>query len=367
LLVEQAEARLKQAQGAAAVAGAALHEADAALARVRADAALAVCEARLAQLIAECELAGATAQGERFRATAQDVAAALATRDAAGSALNQLRALRAPLVAKLDAAVAAADLAAKQPFWDSEKKLAAAALAEATAARDLALAEHDARVNTAAGELAVLEARLAAVRAQGEIREREASPAAVVAAAKARVTAEGERASAVKKRSEAAVKEAEAALRRAEHGVTEASSARVEAEVALRLAEVRLELTRIKAPFAGRVLRVFARAGELIGHEGVAELADVSQTGVEAEVNVADIARVRVGAKAEVTLAGRTESFRGVVESISWRVTAGALADENPSAFRDLRVVRVRIALDTAGTAALAPLTGAQAQVKILR
>ncbi|MDR3228662.1 MAG: HlyD family efflux transporter periplasmic adaptor subunit [Puniceicoccales bacterium] len=121
----------------------------------------------------------------------------------------------------------------------------------------------------------------------------------------------------------------------------------------------------MRAPFKGRVLRVFARTGEAVGPAGVAEIADLSQMTVEAEVNVADIARVRLGAKAVVSLPGRKESFAGKVAAIGLRVVAGALADDNPAAFKDQRVVPVVVELDAAASAALSGLSAAQAQVRI--
>jgi hypothetical protein len=55
--------------------------------------------------------------------------------------------------------------------------------------------------------------------------------------------------------------------------------------------------------------------------------------------------------------------FTGKVARVALRVVAGALADENPAAFKDLRVVPVEIALDSG--AALRHHTGAQVQARI--
>ncbi|MDR1816815.1 MAG: HlyD family efflux transporter periplasmic adaptor subunit [Puniceicoccales bacterium] len=362
LLLAQAEAEQKTAAAAVETARAALAETAAGAGRIRADAALLVLDARAALAEAEGGRDASKAPSARFRASAEEVAAAAAARDAARENLARLNALGATLKARLDAALAAPALAVEKAFWDADKKNAAAALAETRAANALALAEHEGRVAAAGGELAVLEARLAAVAALAKIHEREP---AEHAAAGVRAEIARERVTAAGLQARAAEKEADAAVERARRVLAEAELALEKARAAAQLAGARFELTRIKAPFAGTVLRVFAHPGEAVGPQGVLELADLSRMTVETEVAVADIGRVRAGDTARVRVPGVAGALTGKVVKIGGRVTASALADENPTALKDLRVVRVVVEISPADVPALRHHTGAQVLVRI--
>jgi len=363
LLAEQAHTRHRQALAAKETAVAALEEAKFAEARIRAEATLSLIAARLALLASESEATAITAASKRFRASATDIAVAESVRDARAATAKRLAADRATLKEKLDAAVAAASIAASQPFWNSQKQLAAAALAEAEATRKLALAEHDARLAAADDELRIAQAQTTAVRSQHTIHEREPAEQTL---AEQRVALARERVSAAEKQGNTTISEAKAALAKARHAVDEAA-ATVSATVAeARLATVRLELTRIRAPFEGTVLRIFATTGEA-ATSGIAEIADMNALGIEAEVAVADLPRVTIGAIAQISVPGITKSLSGKVRHIGLRAGTGTLADENPAAFRDLRIVPVFVELDTETRAKLFHLTGAQVTVRIER
>ena len=62
--------------------------------------------------------------------------------------------------------------------------------------------------------------------------------------------------------------------------------------------QTELERSFVRAPFAGRVIDVRRRPGEIVGMEGVLELARVDQMQAVAEVFEADVRRVRVGQRA---------------------------------------------------------------------
>ena len=69
--------------------------------------------------------------------------------------------------------------------------------------------------------------------------------------------------------------------------------------------EAELERTFVRAPFAGRVIDVLRRPGEIVGVDGILELARIDQMQAVAEVFEADVRRVAVGQRARV----RSQAF----------------------------------------------------------
>jgi HlyD family secretion protein len=125
------------------------------------------------------------------------------------------------------------------------------------------------------------------------------------------------------------------------------------------------DTARLVAPIAGRVLKLHARAGEKVGEDGVLELADLTALDIVAEVYETDLPRVRTGARAEVIVPGEQRRFTATVREIGWMVRRSAVVSADPVAAIDARVVEVRLALDAAGTEALARRSNMQVQVRI--
>ncbi|MDR2863010.1 MAG: HlyD family efflux transporter periplasmic adaptor subunit [Puniceicoccales bacterium] len=345
LLKEQAAAKIENAKAEklAIEAAGAQSDAEIALQMLNAQNTLAEAEATLITL---------KAQSARMRLSVEGVREIEAALTAHTTALERMRTDRPVFEKKLTAAVHSAQVQVNETSG-SRKIIAIAAREEAAAAKDAALHEYDARVATAGGEATVLKAKLAAARALNALPEREAAEA--IAANQHLVLARARL---------AALEDYRVRTRaryRADAAVAQAAVA--DANAALQLATARLAMTGIRAPAAGRVLRILARPGEAVGPGGVAEVADLSQMIVEAEVSVADLARVKSGAVAEVFLPGMDKGFSGKIVRIGLRVTAGALVDENPAVFKDFRIVPVEIELDN--PAALSGYTGAQVNVRI--
>ena len=120
----------------------------------------------------------------------------------------------------------------------------------------------------------------------------------------------------------------------------------------------------VKSPISGKVLEMHIKEGEAVSMEGVCEIANISKLFVEAEIYVADVAKVKVGAKATITsdaLKGKT--FDGTVVSISSSVKNNKVFSSDPSEFSNLKVVRAKIKLDNCE--ALKNLIGSQVNVRI--
>lgn len=135
------------------------------------------------------------------------------------------------------------------------------------------------------------------------------------------------------------------------------------AKGARKVARENVELNLIRAPVSGRVLDIYAFAGEAVPERGLLELGSGRDMLVEAEVYVSDIGRVRVGAPAVVTGDAFRESLKGRVVEIVSMVTRSTIMPIDPLAFSDLRVVKVWIALED--SQAVAQLGNHQVSVAI--
>jgi HlyD family secretion protein len=112
------------------------------------------------------------------------------------------------------------------------------------------------------------------------------------------------------------------------------------------------ETSTVEAPIDGRVVEIHAWRGEMVGPEGLLELAPAEPMYAVAEVAESDIARVRVGQRATVTADALKAPLQGVVERISTKVLQNQIMPVDPANFSDSRVVEVWIRLDDGGAAA---------------
>jgi HlyD family secretion protein len=151
--------------------------------------------------------------------------------------------------------------------------------------------------------------------------------------------------------------------RKAATSVAESRIAGAEATVARHQAE--LERAYIRAPFAGRVLDVMVRPGELAGLDGVLELGRVGQMYAIAEVYETDIRNVRPGQPARVHSDALPAPLTGTVTRIRPKVHKLDEIGTDPAARKDARIVEVEVRLDD--SAAAAALSLLQVEVEIGR
>jgi HlyD family secretion protein len=135
------------------------------------------------------------------------------------------------------------------------------------------------------------------------------------------------------------------------------------AQAELAAARARLDLAVVTAPLRAQVLEIHARPGEMIGPEGILELGRTDRMYAIAEVYETDIAKIRPGQRARVSLAALDEPLTGVVEETELRVGRMDVLGTDPIAKTDARVVEVRILLDD-GTR-VARYTNMQVKVEI--
>ncbi len=135
------------------------------------------------------------------------------------------------------------------------------------------------------------------------------------------------------------------------------------AEAELDHARAELATTTIRAPFAGTVLKVSARDGEVVGPAGIARFADLSRLRVMADVPEIDAARLKLGDRAEITLRGRTHALSGRVIRIAHIVKRENRPDPEAAAPTDAHIVEVEILPDH--IARFPPIIGYEATVRI--
>jgi HlyD family secretion protein len=156
---------------------------------------------------------------------------------------------------------------------------------------------------------------------------------------------------------------ASCAARRAAARVSESAIASAQARVALCQAEV--ERTAIRAPFAGRVLDVLTRPGEVVGLDGVLEVGRVDSMYAIAEVYENDVRNLRKGLRAVVSSSALPGDLTGTVERIRPKVQKMDEIGTDPAARKDARIVEVEIRLDDSKAAA--NLTNLQVDIEIGR
>lgn len=120
----------------------------------------------------------------------------------------------------------------------------------------------------------------------------------------------------------------------------------------LRAAEADRDRAVVRSPLTGRVLRVYARAGERVGEEGIAEIGETGVMYAVAEVYETDIPRVARGQRATITSPALGQPLTGVVERVGLKVGRLSAVGADPAARNDARAVEVKIKLDDSKAAA---------------
>lgn len=137
------------------------------------------------------------------------------------------------------------------------------------------------------------------------------------------------------------------------------------AEAAVKRARVDLDAAYVRAPAAGRILKILTREGEHIGDQGLIELGDVQHMEAVAEVFEADVAHLRPNLKAVVKVDCLEEPLVGEVAQVGHRVGRKVVLTNDPVSDTDARVVEVRIRLAASDIDRLVRLSNARVEVRI--
>lgn len=131
--------------------------------------------------------------------------------------------------------------------------------------------------------------------------------------------------------------------------------------------QAELDLAYVRAPQAGRILKIQAHPGETVGNEGIVELGQTDRMYVVAEIYESDIAKIRPGQTASITSLSNAfpGKLSGTVDRIGLTVAKKDVLDTDPTAATDARVIEAKIRLDTAASRQVASLTNLQVNVEI--
>lgn len=134
-----------------------------------------------------------------------------------------------------------------------------------------------------------------------------------------------------------------------------AESAVSAARAEVRMAEALLDKTRIRAPVAGTILEVNAKAGEVVApspERPLVVLGDMSVMRVKAEVDEGDVRKIKLNQTAYVTsISSGGEKFEGRVTGIAPTLGAPRIGPRGPLRPTDVEVMEVTIELQGADPA----------------
>ena len=130
-------------------------------------------------------------------------------------------------------------------------------------------------------------------------------------------------------------------------------------------AEENLVQAYIKSPQDAQIYQIYARPGEVVGTNGIADLGRTSQMYGVVEVYQSDVNKVRVGQKAKITSSSLAGELQGTVERVGIQVKRQNTINADPTSNIDDRIVEVHIALDPESTQKAAKFTNLQVRAVI--
>ncbi|HWG45750.1 MAG TPA: efflux RND transporter periplasmic adaptor subunit [Gemmataceae bacterium] len=130
-------------------------------------------------------------------------------------------------------------------------------------------------------------------------------------------------------------------------------------------AKERVKETQLRAPSAGKILRILVHEGELVHGQPILQLANTREMIVLTEVYETDIQRVEIGQKATITshIFKRADALTGRVVWKGSSIGKARVVDLDPRAAVDNRIVDVKVELDQPQR--VADLIGHQVRVEI--
>lgn len=137
-------------------------------------------------------------------------------------------------------------------------------------------------------------------------------------------------------------------------------------EKQIELLRLQLQITKLISPIDGTVLSIDTKAGEpTTATTPIMRLADTRRMIARAEINVVDLQRVAIGAKATITSSALRAPLRGKLKSVSQLVGSPRLPSPNPMARVDWRSAQVIIEIDSESVAPAAERIHLQVDVAI--
>lgn len=126
-----------------------------------------------------------------------------------------------------------------------------------------------------------------------------------------------------------------------------------------------LSKSMLLAPEDGTVIAIHARPGERPGASGILDFGDTRAMTAELELYQADVARVRIGQRAQLRSPALTNDLVGQVVHIGQVVGRQQRIDTSPAANLDARIVKAIVAMDAASSARARTLVGLEVRAYI--
>lgn len=133
-------------------------------------------------------------------------------------------------------------------------------------------------------------------------------------------------------------------------------------------AEEDLQLAYVRSPIDGQIIKIHTRPGEREDDENkIVEIGRTQQMVAIAEVYESDINKVQLGQTAIITSENNTfpQELTGKVEQIGLKIGKRDVLDTDPAADVDVRVIEVKIVLDSQSSQIVSRLTNAKVIVRI--
>ena len=137
------------------------------------------------------------------------------------------------------------------------------------------------------------------------------------------------------------------------------------ANAACAKAQADADASELRAPIAGRILRIHTHPGEKIADRGILEMGDVLHMQAVAEVFEADVAMITVGMPAEIRMDSSDVRMKGHVVEIGNMVSRKIVLTNDPVSDTDARVIEVRVELDADWLPSVSRLSNARVEVTI--
>lgn len=145
-----------------------------------------------------------------------------------------------------------------------------------------------------------------------------------------------------------------------------AAAAEVQSAIAtLKRAQENLTQAYIKSPQDGQIFEIYARPGEVVGTDGIADIGKTTQMNAVVEVYQSDMRKIRIGQKANITSTSLAGKLQGTVSRIGIQVKRQNTINADPTTNIDDRVVEVHVSLDPASSVKASQFTNLQVQAVI--
>ncbi len=125
-------------------------------------------------------------------------------------------------------------------------------------------------------------------------------------------------------------------------------------------AEANLTQAYIKSPQDGQIYEIYARPGEVVGTNGIADIGKTSQMYGVVEVYQSDAKKIRVGQKVKLESPSLSGELQGTVERVGIQIRRQNTINADPTSNIDDRVVEVHVTLDPASSQKAAKFTNLQ-------